>query len=171
MVINLTKKKTKFFYIFIISLLRFLSFLILNINIQNYVSKTTSLVDYFLEINEKNLFLFFSLISKNLTYSYNQLINITCIDNINLSSYHSNMGRFSLIYILNSVNTTSRLLIKFSFSINIIIKSISSIYKASTWLEREIYDLFGIYFFEHNDLRRILTDYGFKGFPLRKIFL
>jgi NADH-quinone oxidoreductase subunit C len=165
-----TIKRSKFSYVFIISLLRVFSPIILKINVQNYCTKSTSLVDYFLEITEKNMFLFFSVISKNLTYNYNQLINITCVDNINLSNYHINMGRFSLIYILNSINTTSRILVTFSFSLNSIIKSISSIYKASIWLEREIYDLFGVYFFEHHDLRRILTDYGFKGFPLRKIF-
>lgn len=81
-----------------------------------------------------------------------------------------NSDRFSLVYLINSINTTSRLLILISFSLNTIITSISSIYKASTWLEREVYDLFGIYFYEHKDLRRILTDYGFKGFPLRKDF-
>ena len=105
-----------------------------------------------------------------MTYNYDQLINITCIDNLNLSNYHKNMGRFSLIYVLNSINTTSRLLISLTFSANTIIMSLSSIFKSATWLEREIYDLFGVFFFKHNDLRRILTDYGFKGFPLRKDF-
>lgn len=140
------KKRSKYFYVFIISLLRFLFPLILKIQVQNYCTKTTSLVDYFLEINEKNMYVFFSLISKNITYNYDQLINITCVDNLNLSNYYLNMGRFSLIYILNSINTTSRILVTFSFSLNTMIRSISSLYKASTWLEREIYDLFGIYF-------------------------
>ena len=108
--------------------------------------------------------------SKNMTYNYDQLINITCIDNLNLSNYNKTMKRFTLVYILNSINTTSRLLISLSFSLNTIITSISSIFRAAIWLEREIYDLFGVFFFKHNDLRRILTDYGFKGFPLRKDF-
>jgi NADH-quinone oxidoreductase subunit C len=51
-----------------------------------------------------------------------------------------------------------------------VVKSASSIYKSSLWLEREIWDMFGIFFSEHPDLRRILTDYGFEGFPLRKDF-
>ena len=51
-----------------------------------------------------------------------------------------------------------------------IVPSITSIYKVAGWFEREIWDLFGIYFSNHNDLRRILTDYGFKGHPLRKDF-
>ena len=128
------------------------------------------MVDYFLEISEKNMFLFFSLISKNMTYNYEQLINITCVDNLNLSNYNKNMGRFSLIYVLNSINTGSRLLVSLTFSANTIIMSLSSIFKSATWLEREIYDLFGVFFFKHNDLRRILTDYEFEGYPLRKDF-
>ena len=163
-------KLTKYHYVYAISLIRFISPLINKITIQNYVNKTHSMVDYFLEISEKNMFLFFSLISKNMTYNYDQLINITCIDNLNLSNYHKNMGRFSLVYVLNSINTTSRLLVSLTFSANTIIMSLSSIFKSATWLEREIYDLFGVFFFKHNDLRRILTDYGFKGFPLRKDF-
>ena len=94
---------------------------------------------------------------------------MTCIDNLNLSTCNNN-NRFSLVYILNSINTTSRLLISTSFSLNTIIMSISSIYRSALWLEREIFDLFGVYFLKHNDLRRLLTDYGFKGFPLRKDF-
>lgn len=163
-------KISKFYYVFGISLIRFISPLINKVIIQNYNNKTHSLVDYFLEINEKNLYIFFSLISKNMTYNYEQLINITCIDNLNLSNYNKYMKRFTLVYILNSINTTSRLLILLSFSVNTIITSISSIFRAAIWLEREIYDLFGVFFFKHNDLRRILTDYGFKGFPLRKDF-
>lgn len=163
-------KLTKYYYVYAISLIRFISPFINKITIQNYVNKMHSMVDYFIEISEKNMFLFFSLISKNMTYNYDQLINITCIDNLNLSNYHKNMGRFSLVYVLNSINTTSRLLVSLTFSANTIIMSLSSIFKSATWLEREIYDLFGVFFFKHNDLRRILTDYGFSGHPLRKDF-
>ena len=50
------------------------------------------------------------------------------------------------------------------------LSSVSSVFKSASWLEREVWDLFGIFFSEHSDLRRILTDYGFQGFPLRKDF-
>lgn len=150
------------------SLIRFISPLVNKINIQNYYTKKHSFVDYFLDINEKNMFIFFSLISKNMICVYDQLMNMTCIDNLNLSN--SDKKRFTLIYILNSINTTSKLLIMLSFSLYTTLYSISSIYKASIWLEREIFDLFGVFFFQHPDLRRILTDYGFKGSPLRKDF-
>lgn len=161
-------KLTKYYYIFAMSLIRFISPLVNKINIQNYYTKKHSFVDYFLDINEKNINIFFSLISKNMICVYDQLMNMTCIDNLNLSN--SDKKRFTLIYILNSINTTSKLLIMLSFSLYTTLYSISSIYKASIWLEREIFDLFGVFFFQHPDLRRILTDYGFKGSPLRKDF-
>lgn len=160
-----------------ISLNRFISPLINQINIQNYYNKKSSFVDYFLYINENTMNLFFLLISQNFIYIYEQLINITCIDNLNLpsNSMHGNLSndnynRFTLIYILNNINTTSRLIISLSFSLGAFITSVSEIYKASIWLEREIYDLFGVFFASHPDLRRLVTDYGFKGFPLRKDF-
>jgi len=158
----------KYYYIFSIALIRFIYPLINKIDIQNYYNKKHSFVDYFLHINEETLFIFFLLIYKNLFCVYDQLLNITCIDNLNL--FKDAEKRFTLVYVLNNINTTSRILILFSFSQNSLISSISSMFKASTWLEREIYDLFGVFFSEHNDLRRILTDYGFKGFPLRKDF-
>lgn len=164
------KKITKYYYVFAISLIRFLSPMLDKIKIQNYCTEGKSTTDFFLEINYKYITLFFTLISKNMTYNYDQLINITCVDNLNLSNFKNLNNRFSLVYILNSINTTSRLLISTSFSINTIVMSISTIYKSALWLEREIYDLFGVYFLKHNDLRRLLTDYGFKGFPLRKDF-
>lgn len=164
------KKITKYYYVFAISLIRFLSPMLNTIRIQNYCTKEKSTTDFFLEINYKYIIVFFTLISKNITYNYDQLINITCIDNLNLSNLKNENKRFSLVYILNSINTTSRLLISTSFSMNTIIMSISNIFKSALWLEREIYDLFGVYFLKHNDLRRLLTDYGFKGFPLRKDF-
>ena len=69
----------------------------------------------------------------------------------------------SLIY-------NKRLLVKVKCDKTEMLPSIAGVYKSSIWLEREIWDLFGIFFSEHPDLRRILTDYGFKGFPLRKDF-
>jgi NADH:ubiquinone oxidoreductase subunit C len=174
---NKENKLTKYSYIYLISLTRFISPLINQINVQNYYNKKVSSVDYFLYINEKTMNTFFLLISQNLIYTYEQLINITCIDNLNLSndsensnSFKTGENRLTLIYILNNINTTSRLIISLSFSLGAFIVSLSEIYKASIWLEREIYDLFGVFFSSHPDLRRLVTDYGFKGNPLRKDF-
>lgn len=167
------KKKVIFLknaYIFIFSLLRLFSPLILKISIHNYFLKEQSMVDFFIDINFKNINLVCFFLSKSLLFFYEQLINITCIDNLTLSSTKKVNSRFTLVYLLNSINTTSRILITYSVSMDNLLFSLSSIFKNALWLEREIFDLFGLFFFFHKDLRRILTDYGFKGFPLRKDF-
>lgn len=79
-------------------------------------------------------------------------------------------NRFEIVYNLLSLTYNSRIVILVSVTEDGIVPSITSIYKVAGWFEREIWDLFGIYFSNHNDLRRILTDYGFKGHPLRKDF-
>ena len=95
---------------------------------------------------------------------FNQLIDITAID------YPSKELRFEIVYLLISLKLNQRILIKTSINENDNIESISSIYKSANWYERECYDLFGIKFLNHPDLRRIMTDYNFEGHPLRKDF-
>ena len=95
---------------------------------------------------------------------FNQLIDITAID------YPSRELRFEIVYLLISLKLNQRILIKTSINENDNIESISSIYKSANWYERECYDLFGIKFLNHPDLRRIMTDYNFEGHPLRKDF-
>lgn len=167
------KKKKVYFknsYIFIVSLLSLFSPLILKISIHHYYLKEHSMVDFFIDINYKNINLVCFFLSKSLLFFYEQLINITCIDNLTISSTKETLPRFTLVYLLNCINTTSRVLLTYSVGVDNLLFSLSSIYKNALWLEREIFDLFGLFFFFHNDLRRILTDYGFKGFPLRKDF-
>ena len=96
--------------------------------------------------------------------SFNQLIDITAID------YPSRETRFEIIYILLSLSLNKRILVKISIIEDKNIDSITSIYKSANWYERECYDLFGIKFNNHPDLRRIMTDYNFEGHPLRKDF-
>ena len=95
---------------------------------------------------------------------FNQLIDITAID------YPSRELRFEIVYLLISLKLNQRILIKTSINENDNIESISSVYKSANWYERECYDLFGIKFLNHPDLRRIMTDYNFEGHPLRKDF-
>ena len=95
---------------------------------------------------------------------YNQLIDLTAID------YPSRKNRFDVVYILLSMTQNKRVIIKTSLKENENIESITSIHKAADWYERECYDLFGIKFLNHPDLRRIMTDYNFEGHPLRKDF-
>ena len=79
--------------------------------------------------------------------------------------------RFGVVYHLLSVSSNQRLRVKAVLSAdNLMIQSVTKIWKCADWFEREAFDLFGILFENHNDLRRILTDYGFVGHPLRKDF-
>ena len=95
---------------------------------------------------------------------FNQLIEITAID------FPQKEFRFDIIYILLSLKLNQRIIVKTSIKEDESIESITSIYKSANWYERECYDLFGIKFLNHPDLRRIMTDYNFEGHPLRKDF-
>ena len=119
---------------------------------------------YEANFKKENILKIFDLIKDNSFYNFNQLIDITAID------YPSRENRFELIYILLSMKNNKRIILKTSVGLNESIESISQIYKASNWYERECYDLFGINFSNHPDLRRIMTDYNFEGHPLRKDF-
>tara|TARA_Y100000590_G_scaffold274780_1_gene308477 strand:+ start:38 stop:646 length:609 start_codon:yes stop_codon:yes gene_type:complete len=114
--------------------------------------------------NKNNLLHLIRFLKDNEVLLFNQLIDITAID------YPSNDFRFELIYLLISLKLNQRLLLKVSLKDGENIKSICSIYKSANWYERECYDLFGINFINHPDLRRIMTDYNFEGHPLRKDF-
>lgn len=95
---------------------------------------------------------------------FKQLIDVVAIDQPG-KNY-----RFTIIYCLLSVTFNQRLQIITQTNELKPISSITSLYKNANWAEREVWDLYGINFLNHPDLRRILTDYGFEGFPLRKDF-
>ena len=95
---------------------------------------------------------------------FDQLIDVTAID------YPSREKRFDIIYLLISLTLNQRILVKTSIDESTVLESITIIHKAANWYERECYDLFGIQFSNHPDLRRIMTDYNFEGHPLRKDF-
>jgi NADH/F420H2 dehydrogenase subunit C len=79
-------------------------------------------------------------------------------------------NRFQIYYNLLSITFNSRINVVVDTDENSSVESITTVHSTANWFEREIWDLFGIYFFNNKDLRRILTDYGFKGHPLRKDF-
>lgn len=84
--------------------------------------------------------------------------------------YPSRKKRFEVVYNLLSVQFNARIRIKTSVDEITPLNSVVSIYPSAGWWEREVWDMFGVYFSNHPDLRRILTDYGFEGHPLRKDF-
>lgn len=92
---------------------------------------------------------------------------LTCISGVDFM--HSKY-RFGVVYDLLSLNMNSRLRVKVFTNEITAIDSVISIFPSCNWWEREIWDLYGIYFNKHPDLRRILTDYGFEGYPMRKDF-
>ena len=106
----------------------------------------------------------FTELKNNEAYSFDQLIDITAVD------YPSKEKRFEMIYILLSMKKNKRIILKTFIGENEELDSIFEVFKSSNWYERECYDLFGINFNNHPDLRRIMTDYNFEGHPLRKDF-
>ena len=115
-------------------------------------------------VNKENIFQTIKNLKDNKNLIFNQLIDITAID------YPSNSLRFEIIYIFLSMIQNKRVVVKTFLGENEGIESITTIHKSADWYERECYDLFGIEFLNHPDLRRIMTDYNFEGHPLRKDF-
>ena len=117
-----------------------------------------------IEINDKDLIDVVQFLKSNENCKFRQLIDIAGVD------YPENEKRFELVYLFLSheYNTRIKLLIK--FQLDQTINSITKIFPSANWMEREVFDMYGIKFKNHPDLRRILTDYGFKGHPLRKDF-
>ena len=127
--------------------------------------KITDRKNYFeIIVNKENIFQTIKNLKDNKNLIFNQLIDITAID------YPSNSLRFEIIYILLSMVRNKRIVVKTFLGENEGIESITTIHKSANWYERECYDLFGIKFANHPDLRRIMTDYNFEGHPLRKDF-
>ena len=117
-----------------------------------------------IEITEKDLIDTVQFLKLNENCKFKQLIDIAGVD------YPENDKRFELIYLFLSHENNQRIKLLIKFEINQTINSITKIFPSANWMEREVFDMYGIKFKNHPDLRRILTDYGFKGHPLRKDF-
>ncbi len=115
-------------------------------------------------INENDLLEVIQFLKSDTNCKFKQLVDIVGVD------YPDNEKRFELIYLLLSHEHNTRIKILIKFQINQNISSITKIFPSANWMEREVFDMYGIKFKNHPDLRRILTDYGFKGHPLRKDF-
>ena len=118
----------------------------------------------YLNIEEKNIMEVILFLKTNNETKFKQLIDITSVD------YPDKNRRFKLVYLLLSHENNQRLIVNFYIKENEIVSSLTSIFPSANWMEREVFDMYGIEFKDHPDLRRILTDYGFEGHPLRKDF-
>jgi NADH-quinone oxidoreductase subunit C len=116
------------------------------------------------EIDEKDLIDVVQFLKSNENCKFRQLIDIAGVD------YPEDEKRFELIYLFLSHEQNTRIKLFIKFQLDQIINSITKIFPSANWMEREVFDMYGIKFKNHPDLRRILTDYGFKGHPLRKDF-
>jgi len=103
-------------------------------------------------------------LKNNFETKFKQLIDITAVD------YPEKEKRFKLVYLFLSHEINSRIIVDFFVNENEIVSSLTSIFPSANWMEREVFDMYGIKFKDHPDLRRILTDYNFEGHPLRKDF-
>ncbi|KAI5370589.1 putative NADH:ubiquinone oxidoreductase, 30kDa subunit, NADH dehydrogenase, subunit C [Septoria linicola] len=101
---------------------------------------------------------------------YHTAAEFTCIADITAVDYPTRDQRFEVVYNMLSVRHNARIRVKTYADEATPVPSITSLYDGANWYEREVYDLFGVFFVDHPDLRRILTDYGFDGHPLRKDF-
>lgn len=117
-----------------------------------------------LNISRQNLLFVLTFLKNHINYQYNLL---TCISGIDILH---NQYRFGIVYELLSITFNSRIKVKIFVNEITSVESSVSVFRNANWWEREIWDFYGIYFQNHPDLRRILTDYGFEGYPMRKDF-
>ena len=118
----------------------------------------------YLSIDNEDLLDVILFLKINNDTKFKQLIVITSVD------YPENSKRFKMIYLLLSHQFNQRIVISCLINENEVVSSLTKIFPSANWMEREVFDMYGVKFKDHPDLRRILTDYDFKGFPLRKDF-
>ena len=118
----------------------------------------------FIEIDSEDIIDVILFLKINESTKFKQLIDITAVD------YPENDKRFRLVYLLLSHEFNVRAIVQCPINENEIVPSLTKTYPSANWMEREVFDMYGISFKDHPDLRRILTDYGFEGHPLRKDF-
>lgn len=120
--------------------------------------------ELYLKVNNKGIKNLLTFLRYHTLTLYQQLIDIYGVD------YGERLNRFEVCYNLLSLSWNSRITVTVSVSDRQVVPSVADIFPNAVWYEREVYDMFGVVFYGNPDLRRILTDYGFKGHPLRKDF-
>jgi len=118
----------------------------------------------YVEIDKNDLIEVVLFIKTNKDTKFKQLVDITVVD------YPEETQRFKVVYLFLSHELNQRMILSYFINENEVISSLTSIFPSANWMEREVFDMYGVNFKDHPDLRRILTDYGFEGHPLRKDF-
>jgi len=118
----------------------------------------------YIDINKDDLIDVILFLKTDKNTKFKQLIDITAVD------YPENIERFKIVYMFLSHEFNQRVILSYFISENEVVPSLTSIFPSANWMEREVFDMYGVSFKDHPDLRRILTDYGFEGHPLRKDF-
>ena len=138
---------------------------VINSELTSKIKKTiVSFNELLIETTEDNLIEVILFLKSHDKLKFRQLIDIAGVD------YPEDEKRFKLIYLLLSHETNKRIKILINFEIGKKIPTMTKVYPSANWMEREVFDMYGIEFVDHPDLRRILTDYNFEGYPLRKDF-
>ena len=118
----------------------------------------------FIDVDIENIISTILFLKTNEKCRFKQLIDITAVD------YPEKEKRFKIIYLLLSHEKNLRIVINTYINEKVVVPSITKIFPSANWMEREVFDMYGVSFKDHPDLRKILTDYGFEGYPLRKDF-
>jgi len=138
---------------------------VINSELTSKIEKTSINFDELLiETNENNLIQVIVFLKSHEKLKFRQLIDIAGID------HPEEEKRFNLVYLLLSHEKNIRIKISINFELEKKIPTLTKVYPSANWMEREVFDMYGIEFTDHPDLRRILTDYNFEGHPLRKDF-
>jgi NADH-quinone oxidoreductase subunit C len=116
------------------------------------------------DVAPSNLLAFVEFLKTEPTCKFSTLIDITAVD------YPERSKRFDVVYHFLSMHQNQRIRLRLAIREEDMVPSITSVHAGANWFEREVFDMFGIIFSDHPDLRRLLTDYGFRGHPLRKDF-
>jgi len=130
----------------------------------NVIKSEINFGQLYLNIDVKDIISTILFLKTNEKCRFKQLIDITAAD------FPNREKRFKIIYLLLSHENNLRIIVNINIEDKRIVPSLTKIFPSANWMEREVFDMYGISFKDHPDLRRILTDYGFEGYPLRKDF-
>lgn len=131
---------------------------------QHVLSTKVDFGELTVEADRSSIVAFLEFLKTDPNCRFSTLVDLTAVD------YPEREARFDVVYHLLSMYQNQRVRVKIQVREEELVPSVTGVHAGANWLEREVFDMFGILFSGHPDLRRILTDYGFRGFPLRKDF-